>query len=806
MPVETLNAADWIGTGTSNATNIGDDNPTSYALVQALGTWALAVIRSGTVTSWETKSQTWSDYKIKITNLSAAVTSVNWGAGGYLLDASYSTDTGNNWTPFPSGPSNDQLDTGVYTLDSGTISGNPTTSSIQVRIRIQSDAGSQDSGNRISGDLCVASVGEIYLEGTYSSAPTVTSLNSGSACSIGDTGVSIVGTNFTGATSVSINGVSASYSVTNDTTISVTIPVMGNYGSGKSVSVTGPGGTGSANVGNINTPTVSAISPAITNITAGTTEQFSSTISLITPNTPHWYATQQNATGSITSDGLWTAPTSLLSNGYGCSISVWPSALDAWGVPVATLSVNVYYAPIATSLVPSTATPAFGSTFTITPTYSNNNGTPTLTYSGDSSGSITCPASGVATGSITANWTGSRTYLLTVSNVPGATATTSVTITPQTVYLYGPYGIANYTTVAGNSNNSGIYCYVTGGNTNNINWSCSGGSFDTSPTASYGTTTWTAPATSGTYTITATSVDDASKTTTYTIYVTNTPTISSFTASDQYITTGQSTNLLPVFTNPNPGSARIGTTSNGTEVTSTAVSGNSYSVSPTSQQIYYLRVISSDTSYVEETVTVYVYAAAVATSLTPSTTSPLYGATITLTPVFSGGSPGSLVKYIGSSGNQSYDVTSNATSGSPSTSGAITSAKTFTLSVRNDAGDWVYATSSLVTPQTVVVADITPATPTIVGETTGNQFTSSVSGAANTGITWTFKNGGTDVGTITAGQGTNTVTWTAPTNAQTVTCTATAQANGTTNKTTSITVTQAPAVEIKHSVVSTLFR
>jgi len=74
--------------------------------------------------------------------------------------------------------------------------------------------------------------------GTGGSAPTITSFSPAS----GATGASVTvsGTNFTGATSVKFNGQTASFSVTNSTTISATVP---NCSSTGTISVTTPNGS-----------------------------------------------------------------------------------------------------------------------------------------------------------------------------------------------------------------------------------------------------------------------------------------------------------------------------------------------------------------------------------------------------------------------------------------------------------------------------------------------------------------------------------------------------------------------------------
>jgi len=70
------------------------------------------------------------------------------------------------------------------------------------------------------------------------SAPTITGFSPASGAVASS--VTISGTNFTGATSVSFNGQSASFSVTNATTISATVP---NCSSTGTISVTTPNGT-----------------------------------------------------------------------------------------------------------------------------------------------------------------------------------------------------------------------------------------------------------------------------------------------------------------------------------------------------------------------------------------------------------------------------------------------------------------------------------------------------------------------------------------------------------------------------------
>lgn len=253
-----------------------------------------------------------------------------------------------------------------------------------------------------------------------STTPTITSINSGAACNIGGT-YNIAGTNFTGTTSVTVGGASASYSVTNSTTISFTIPTFTSYGS-KTVTVTTPNGSVSDS-SVINTPSVS-VSPSTASVTAGYTTTFTGT----TANLYNTGVSYSASGGSITSGGVWTAPTPS-TNGQSYTITATASGNSS---TTGTATGYAYFAPTATSLVAkdslgSTVTQVVtGDTFTLTPNYAN--GTGTITYSG---GSVTCPATGVSTSSITGNWASgtSRTYTLTSTNAVSTAVTTTATIT-----------------------------------------------------------------------------------------------------------------------------------------------------------------------------------------------------------------------------------------------------------------------------------------------------------------------------------------------------------------------------------------
>ncbi|WP_395753590.1 autotransporter-associated beta strand repeat-containing protein [Prosthecobacter sp.] len=97
------------------------------------------------------------------------------------------------------------------------------------------------------GSRLAAGVGGGYIYTSQgAAAPTVTSLDITSGSTAGGNSVTITGTGFTGATTVTIGGVAAaSFSVVNDTTITAVMPA-GTAGSA-SVVVTTPGGSNAAN-------------------------------------------------------------------------------------------------------------------------------------------------------------------------------------------------------------------------------------------------------------------------------------------------------------------------------------------------------------------------------------------------------------------------------------------------------------------------------------------------------------------------------------------------------------------------------
>ena len=370
--------------------------------------------------------------------------------------------------------------------------------------------------------------------------PTVTSLNGGTGttnpCNIGSA-YNIVGTGFTGTTAVSINGVSASFSVTNSTTISVTIPAMSTYGTSKSVSVTN-GTTASANVAYINTPTISISAPATGgNVLASSTTTCTASVTNLASTTINWTCSGGSFSPTSTTSGgntTWTAPASPSSNGAAYTITA-----TAAGNSSTTTSItrNVFYSPTVTSF---TSSPASGSTIT--------NGS-----------------------TVALSWATSNATSTSTNFGSSATSGSGVTVTPA----------SNTTT---------------------------------------------------TYTVAAVNAAATSSNSSVTIYTVAAPVISSYGADTYNLITGHSTGIRMSFSSATV--ARIGTSgSGGTEVTASAVSGTTYTVSPTVTTTYYFYVANAAGSTSTGNFTITVYPVATFVNNGPI----LLNGTVTLTTVFSVG-------------------------------------------------------------------------------------------------------------------------------------------------------------------------
>jgi hypothetical protein len=247
-------------------------------------------------------------------------------------------------------------------------------------------------------------------------------------------------------------------------------------------------------------PTVSQ--PASITVPVGQTATFSVSATGTGTLTYQWFKNGVAIPGA-TSSSYTTPPTVAGDTGSVFTVTVSNSAGSVTSGP-ATLTVQLP-PPLAKSIVPSSATPPYNSSVLLVPTFSG--GTAVIGSQGVGSSDITTSA---VSGSSypTPPLKSSVTYTLTVTDSKGNVVSTTCLVTPGTVSIT-PISPAGQTVAPGQIP---FTATATGGVTNNLIWTATAGTFTSN--------TWTAPTTPGTYTITATSVDDPS------VFVSTTITIS----------------------------------------------------------------------------------------------------------------------------------------------------------------------------------------------------------------------------------------------------------------------------------------
>jgi hypothetical protein len=237
-----------------------------------------------------------------------------------------------------------------------------------------------------------------------------------------------------------------------------------------------------------------AVTPASPSVIKGTTQQFTATGT-------YSDSTTQNLTASV----MWASGTAAVATigadtGMATAVTTGTSQITATlgaVVSPADLLTVINSTPVATSLVCSSAAPPYDSPINLVPTFSG--GTAVIGSTGLNSSDITESA---ASGSFypTPALTSAKTYTLTVTGTGANTATTSCTATPTNVSI-SSISPSGQTMGPGQQSFTAV---VTGGVSNAVTWSVSSGG------GTFVGNVWTSSNTAGTYTITATSVDEPS--------------------------------------------------------------------------------------------------------------------------------------------------------------------------------------------------------------------------------------------------------------------------------------------------------
>ena len=249
--------------------------------------------------------------------------------------------------------------------------------------------------------------------------------------------------------------------------------------------------------------------PGNQTVAAGQTATFAVTATGTGPLSYQWYVNGVPINGA-TSSTYTTPPTTSSQSGSVYTVTV-SNSLGSATSNGAMLTVQVI-PPVAGSLVPSNATPPYNSAVMLVPSFSG--GTAVIGSTGVGSSDIT--ASATSGGSYpTPTLTSAKTYTLTVTSPQGTVVSTTCLVTPTPVTIT-PIVPANQTTAPGQLT---FTATATGGLTNGLTWTASTGTFSGN--------VWTSPTAPGTYTITATSVDEPS------VSVTTTSTISGPTITTQ---------------------------------------------------------------------------------------------------------------------------------------------------------------------------------------------------------------------------------------------------------------------------------
>lgn len=348
------------------------------------------------------------------------------------------------------------------------------------------------------------------------------------------------------------------------------------------------------------------------------------------------------------------------------------------------------------------------------------------------------------------------TYTLTLVGSKGDTALAKATVTVGARSL----AIAPMQVTLPTGGTRAFTALATGLSSNEVTWYAEQGSIDAAGNH-------TAPTTTGTYLVSATSTVD--KTLCAKAVVTVVATIP--------VVVGPVTPAAPILTVGAAATFSASATGGVTNALTWSASGGTMNAAtgawtaPATPGSVTITATSVENPRASASTTVSVVAAPVITAFTVTPGTLAFGASTTVTGTFANGT-GLVDQGVGA-----------VTSGVGKPSGALTANRTFTLTVTNAAGTSVSQTATVtVTP--IAVGPLAPAAPTVsVGAV--RTFTTGVTGGVSNSVTWSAS-----AGTINPSTG----QWTAPATPQTVTIQATSVEDPTQSSSTTATVVALPVI------------
>ncbi|WP_243295869.1 Ig-like domain-containing protein [Geothrix mesophila] len=302
----------------------------------------------------------------------------------------------------------------------------------------------------------------------------------------------------------------------------------------------------------------------------------------------------------------------------------------------------------------------------------------------------------------------------------------AISVTPTTASLFTGASQTFAATVTGNTNTA-------------VTWTVQEG-------APGGTVTsggvYTAPATPGTYHVIATSVADTSKRASATVTVTAAPVVAvALTPTTTSLFTGASQTFTATVTG-NANTAVTWTVQEGA-LGGTITSGGVYTAPATPGTYHVIATSVADPSKVASATVTVTAAPVVAVALTPTTTSLFTGASQTFTATVTGNA-NTAVTWTVQEGALGGTITSGGVYTAPATPGTY---HVIATSVA-DASKAASATLTVTAAPVVAVALMPTSASLVTGAS--QTFTATVTGNANTAVTWTVQEGALG-GTITSG-------------------------------------------------------